>query len=98
MNYEVIYCVLFVTLLGIALHTHTLTLTLVQLVRQRVPVVSLIDNSLTLYALPRGRYDRTNGSLYRAHKDEQGRHGESLWERQRPRNDFGTTQHSGHAE
>ena len=97
MNYEVIYYVLLVTLLGIALHTPTLTL--IQLVRQCVPVVSLIDNSLTLYAsLFRGRYDRVNGSLYRAYKDEQSRHSESLWERQRPRNDFGTSQHSGHAE
>lgn len=97
MNYEVIYYVLFVTLFGIALHTYTLTL--VQLMRHRVPVVSLIDNSLTLYASTiRGRYDRTNGSLYRAYKDEQSRHSESLWERQRPRNDFGTSQHSGHAE
>ena len=48
MNYEVIYYVLLVTLLGIALHAPTLTL--IQLVRQCVPVVSLIDNSLTLYA------------------------------------------------
>ena len=76
MNYEVIYYVLLVTLLGIALHAPTLTL--IQLVRQCVPVVSLIDNSLTLYTSTlRGRYDRVNGSLYRAHKDEQSRHGDS---------------------
>jgi hypothetical protein len=98
MNYEVIYYVLFVTLLGITLHTHSHTLTLSQLVIQRVPVVSPIDNSLRLSVARRLLRHGVHGSLYRAYENDYGRHAERLDERERPCNDSSVTQHSGHAE
>lgn len=95
MMYEVIYWYVLLMTLGItATHTSYERLRFIE----RVPVVSLIDNSLRLSVARRLLRHGVHGSLYRAYENDYGRHAERLDERERPCDDSSVTQYSGHAE